>query len=80
MTKTADEEGLKTMSWPMTSGPGGTGVGSLVSVWGMGRRGPRGVRPFVDETEKQVNPAVAPLLSAQAEIFIEYETDFRVCI
>lgn len=49
-----------------TKGPGGGGVGSVSWVCGMKRRGPRGVRPRVRETEKQVTPAVDPPLATQA--------------
>lgn len=49
--KRAVEEGLKEMSWPIVRGPGIGGEGSWFSVWGMGRRPPRAVRPFSLSTE-----------------------------
>lgn len=67
VTKTAVEEGLKTISAPIVKGGGGAGNGSSFSVWGIRRRPPRAVRPLCWSTEKQVTPATAPVLRTHAE-------------
>ena len=47
-TKRLVDEGLNTMSWVMTRGPGGGDAESVGCA--MGRKGPTGVRPLFSST------------------------------